>query len=106
MRRTATLVALALAAAACTVAETSTPPAPPSSPVTIPEVEPGGARTAAAAIRSLCVPPTIEEGEPAEPGDTPAAIEEVEDAVEAARGLSFLEPPAVNQISDDVMDRK
>jgi hypothetical protein len=107
MRRLAAGAALvALLAAACTGDAPTDEPSGVRDPLPIPSVAPGGAPTAAAAIRALCVPPTIPDAEPAAPGDAPVAVAEVEDAVEGVRGLTYLDPVAVDQIDDAEMDRR
>lgn len=119
MRRTALLAVLlvvpVMLAAACTgdvepdgstsaTATTSVPPAPTTS---VPDpVTAGGAPTAQAAIRALCVAPEDHAGDPVEPGETPPAIAEVQSQVEQVRGLEYLRPVAAEPIDDATMDRK
>jgi hypothetical protein len=76
--------------------------------VAIPSVQPGGAPTAAAAIRALCVPPTLPSSTPTASGspETPTEIEQVESEVEQVRGLTYLHPVAVEAVSDAEMDRR
>jgi hypothetical protein len=107
VRRVAAFLAL-LVLAGCTGDPSSptTSSRSPHAPVAIPDVAAGGAKTAAGAIRSLCVPPTIESGPAKEAGETPAAIADVERAVEQVRGFTYLHPVAVEQIDDVEMDRK
>jgi hypothetical protein len=76
--------------------------------VAIPRVPPGGAPTAAAAIRSLCVSPTLPSSTPtpsASP-ETPTEIQQVESEVEQVRGLTYLHPVAVEAVPDAEMDRR
>lgn len=98
------MAALAVALTACTGGETAPPP--PGDPVPIPAVAPGGAPTAAAAIQALCVPPTIAEDGAVEVPPAPAPIQEVARDVEDVRELAYLEPVAVEQVSNAEMDRK
>ena len=72
----------------------------------IPSVTPGGARTAAAALRALCVAPTLQPGNVQPTGDTPPEIAQLESEVEQVRGLDYLHPVAVQAISDQEMDQK
>ena len=106
---------LAVVTGACTqetvtVTRTSAAPTvPPTSspgPLAIPQIEPGGAATAAGAIRALCVPPEDPDQQVVRPGDVPPEIAEVMDQVEQVRGLSFRGAPAAEAISDEEMDRR
>jgi hypothetical protein len=94
-----------------TTQQTVTPPSTGgggTDAVAIPTVQRGGAPTAAAAIRSLCVPPTLRSSTPtasASPG-TPTEIQQVESEVEQVRGLTYLHPVAVEAVGDAEMDRR
>jgi hypothetical protein len=116
--RLAGLVVLALLATACPGAPSSvtsgrpdggpSPTGPVAGAVKIPEVEPGGAATAASAIRALCVAPATPSttSTPSTATETPTAIQEVESQVEQVRGLNYLHPVGVEAISDAEMDRR
>ncbi len=114
----AVLAGLALLASvvACTE-QTVTVTGRPTSPATgspsssagdlaLPDIEPGGATSAAGAIRGLCEPPDIPDPEVVPPGEVPPEIAEVMDQVEQVRGLEFRRDPAAEAISDDEMDRR
>jgi hypothetical protein len=106
---------LALVAVACPKSSTTSAGAPPSSVApsarlvdvgAIPPVAPGGAPTAAAAMKKLCVAPTIEETPPVKVTPLPPAIAEVEAQVQQVRGLDYLHPVAVQEVSNQEMDSK
>jgi len=109
------IVALALVATACPKGST-TAAVPPSDPTpvsrpsialgTIPSVPPGGAATAAEAMKELCVPPITKTTPAPKPTVTPPQIAEVEREVEQERGLDYLHPVAVQEITDAQIDRK
>ena len=112
-RTVITLLALAMVAVACTGSDVTTVPstsassAPPAPTTSVPDpVTAGGAPTAQAAIRALCIAPDLPSGERVEPGETPPAIAEVEAQVEQVRGLDYLEPVVAEPIDDATMDRK
>jgi len=110
VRRDLAFVVLVLAAVACPSASNVTSPGPPSgvpssAPVTLPSVEPGGARTAEAAIKELCVPPKGTGGPPVPRGGTPPEIADVEHQVEDVRGLLYEHPVAVTSVDGAEMDR-
>lgn len=115
-RRLAGVVVLASLAAACTGSTSSVTiggtngPSPTGAGggVQIPHVEPGGAPTAAAAIRALCVAAATPSATPtpSTASETPEAIQEVESQVEQVRGLNYLHPVGVEAISDTEMDRR
>ncbi len=109
------IVALALVATACPKGSTTgaivTPdPTAVSTPSialgAIPSVPPGGAATAAEAMKELCVPPITKTTAPPTPTVTPPQIAEVEREVEQVRGLDYLHPVAVQEITDAQIDRK
>ncbi len=109
------IVALALVATACpkgsTTAAVVTPdPTHASTPSialgAIPSVPPGGAATAAEAMKELCVPPITKTTAPPKPTVTPPQIAEVEREVEQVRGLEYIHPVAVQEITDAQIDRK
>ena len=61
-----------------------------------------GEATSEGAMRALCVSPTpVSTGDGASPGPTPPEISEVEDQVEAVRGLDYLDPVAADAVSAD-----
>jgi len=108
---------LALVATACPkdrATSTVSPPASsvPSSPPSaialgsIPKVRSGGAPTAAAAMRKLCVPPTVTRTPPPPVTPTPPQIAQVEREVEQQRGLRYVRPVAVQEVTDAQIDRK
>ncbi len=97
-------LAFAVVAASCTA--TTVTSVPPGSPVAVPSVGAGGAATARRAIAELCVSPDLGEPELVSPGDLPSQIQDLIVQVEAARGLSFVTPPAAEAITDEEMDRK
>jgi hypothetical protein len=109
------IVVLALVAVACPKSATTSTGAPPSSAGSpsssvdvgaIPRVEPGGAPTAAAAMKKLCIAPTIEKSPPVKVTPPPPAIAQVEAEVQQVRGLDYLHPVAVQEVSNQEMDRK
>jgi hypothetical protein len=57
-------------------------------------------------MRALCIAPKLGSTKPVEPGETPAAIAEVEQQVEAVRGSTYEHPVAVNPITQAQMDAK
>lgn len=66
-----------------------------------------GPGSAAAAMRELCVAPQPVGGsQPAEAGDVPAAIAEVEQQVQTVRGLVFEHPVAVTPLSQTQIDER
>ena len=71
----------------------------------IPSMPPGGAATARAAIRALCVPLSAPAGTPAA-GTLPSDLAQIADQVEAARGHTFTTPPKAEGITDQEMDRR
>jgi len=73
--------------------------------VQIPSVAPGGAATARAAIRDLCVPLSTPTGTPAS-GALPPELEQIAGQVETARGHTFTTPPVAEAISNQEMDRR
>jgi hypothetical protein len=111
----AAIAVVALAAAACTgdgVTLTFGSPSPSpteggpgpatSSDGRVLRVDPvrTGKASSAAAMKQLCISPTsvsTSDGKP--PADTPASIEEVEDQVEAVRGLDYLKPVAAEPVT-------
>ncbi|MGZ4148657.1 MAG: hypothetical protein ACXVQJ_01320, partial [Actinomycetota bacterium] len=122
MRRTAArsgaAVVLALVLAACTglTGSSSTVPSG-SSPVASPtpsldvHVRPGGAPTAAAAIRELCAAPTMPSASPSSsaassPAQTPPQIAAIESDVEQATGLTFIRPVGVEGVTQQEMAAK
>jgi hypothetical protein len=115
-RLTAALVALALAAGACSItfgggtvaSPSSSHPGPsvvrPATPIpTGPQSGPG---SAAAAMRKLCVPPKAGASKPVTGGATPPAIAQVEQEVQSVRGLTYEHPVAVQPITPAQMDTK
>jgi hypothetical protein len=57
-------------------------------------------------MRQLCVPPKIGNRRPAPVGNTPGAIADVEQQVEAVRGLTYEHPVAVDPITSAQMSSK
>ena len=109
------IIALALVATACpkgstTAAVVPSDPTPVSTPSialgAIPSVPPGGAATAAEAMKELCVPPITKTTSPPKPTVTPPQIAEVEHEVEQVRGLHYLHPVVVQEITDAQIDRR
>jgi hypothetical protein len=97
---TAVLVAVAVA---CTAGED---PEPPSSPSALPSVEvKTGPTTALQAMRRLCVAADIVVN-PVTEVPTPASIAEVQDQIEAVRGLSFERPVNVEPVTPAEIDRR
>lgn len=61
-----------------------------------------GEATSKGAMRALCVSPTpVSTGDGSSPGPTPPEISEVEDQVEAVRGLEYLDPVVADPVSAD-----
>jgi len=85
------------------------PPTPSPSPSGAPSREPVevkiGPSSAAQAMRRLCIPADVE-ADPVTKVPTPPVIAEVEDQVEAVRGLTFDRPVNVEPITDAEMDRR
>src|SRR5262249_51467416 len=112
-RAGAILVVLSLFAVACP-AEHSTRSAPAftGGAGAVPSVAPGGAPTAEAAIRKLCVPPAGTAGATptpsgaASPAATPPQIAEIEHEVEQVRGLTYEHPVAVESVTAEEMQRR
>ncbi len=109
-RRLAAGIALVVSLTACTAAVTGTAGSETSSVVSghglqIPSVAPGGAATARAAIRELCVPLSAPNGTPAA-GTLPPELAQIADQVETARGHTFTTPPKAEGITDQEMDRR
>jgi len=109
----AAVVALGLAAAACT-SDTETPVDRSGSAsggsraaegLQIPAVTPGGAATAKGAIQDLCVPLSSPTGTPAS-GTLPPELAQIADQVAAARGHAYETPPKAEGITDQEMDRR
>ncbi len=105
------MTAAALVCAACTLTVGSGAlEGSPSSPAALPSVltspVPTGPGNAAAAMRKLCVPPKIGSTKPVELGDTPAAIAQVEQQVEAVRGFPYEHPVTVDPITQTQMAAK
>ncbi len=112
-RTAAAIVALAMTAAACTVEFRVGDPSPPPPSVPPPASPPDGVglrvepvdtgeATSAGAMEALCVEPTpTSTGDGSSPGPTPPAIAEVQDQVEAVRGLGFLEPVDAEPVDAD-----
>jgi hypothetical protein len=97
-------VALVLAVA-CTPGEDVLPsPSPSASPTSAVEVK-TGPTTALQAMRRLCIPADIA-ADPVTEVRTPPAIVEVQDQVEAVRGLAFERPVNVEPITPREMDRR
>jgi hypothetical protein len=99
------LIGLALVATACPSESRTTT----SAPVRVPSVAAGGgAPTAAAAIRELCVAPAGTAGATPTPstGTTPPAVAEIEHQVEEVRGLTYDHPVAVEAVDADEMQRR
>jgi hypothetical protein len=108
--RAAALVAVAVVSVACTftIGEGAVDgsPSPSSAPSERPSPVPTGPGSAAAAMRALCVPPKMGSSDPVTPGETPSAIAEVEDQVEAVRGFPYEHAVAVNPITQAQMAAK
>jgi hypothetical protein len=109
-RRLAAVVGLAVFLTACTATVTGTTGPEASSVASghglqIPSVPPGGAATARAAIRALCVPLSAPGGTPAA-GTLPPELAQIADQVETARGHTFTTPPRAEGITDQEMDRR
>ena len=111
-RSVAAIAVLAIVTAACTgdgirlQIDTATP-TPSGLPVDDGpglRVEPvkTGEATSKGAMRALCVSPTpVSTGDGSSPGPTPPQISEVEDQVEAVRGLDYLDPVVADPVSAD-----
>jgi hypothetical protein len=115
--RAGAAVALTLLLAACTGITSSSSVAPSgsasasASPSLAVHVSPGGAPTAAAAIRDLCAAATPPSPSPsatatASPGTTPPEIAAIESDVERATGLTFIRPVAVQGVTKAEMAAK
>ncbi|MGE5227645.1 MAG: hypothetical protein ACM3OO_12295, partial [Planctomycetaceae bacterium] len=116
--RSGAAVALTLLLAACTGVTGSSSPAPSgttsgsSSASVVVRVTPGGAPTAAAAIRDLCAastpaPSSTPSASPsASPASTPPEIAAIESDVERATGLTFIRPVAVEGVTQAEMAAK
>ena len=111
------ITVLALFAAACPKSSTTATvtPSGPGSTAGAPAISvdvgaiprvPGGAPTAVAAIAKLCIAPTIEKAPPVRVTPPPPAIAEVEREVQQVRGLNYVHPVAVQEVSDQEMNRK
>lgn len=99
-----TCVALWMAVA-CTPGEDVLPsPSPSASPTPAVEVK-TGPTTALEAMRRLCLPADIV-ADPVTEVPTPPAIVEVEDQVEAVRGLAFERPVNIEPITPREMDQR
>src|SRR5262249_26826667 len=104
------LVLLSVLAVACPSTSTTDQTETHSAEVvgSIPSVAPGGAPTAAAAIKRLCVAPADTAG--ATPTPTPSAtppeVAEVEHQVEQVRGLTFEHPVSVVAVDAEEMQRR
>jgi hypothetical protein len=91
---------------------TSTPSASASQGVGLPTdlgVEPvdTGAATSAGAMRALCISPeSVSTSEGQAPPPTPPSIAEVQDQVEAVRGLDYLEPVEVQPVTQEEIAAK
>ena len=112
-RSGALLVALSLFAVACPAEHpTHTAGAFTGGAGAVPSVAPGGAPTAEAAIRKLCVAPAGTAGATptpngaASPAATPPQIAEIEHQVEQVRGLTYEHPVAVESVTADEMQRR
>jgi len=71
----------------------------------IPAVTPGGAASAAGAIKALCVPSSAPTGTPAS-GTLPPELAQIADQVATARGHEFETPPTAEAITNQEMDRR
>ncbi len=102
------LAAFALAGAACTVTLGDGGPVAtaPSVSVVPPSGVPTGPGSAAAAMRSLCIPPRFGRATPVAAENTPPAIAEVERQVEAVRELTYERPVAVRPVTQVQIDEK
>jgi hypothetical protein len=101
--RSIAVVSLALSvAAACTRGPAATrSPVPPNPSVEVRT----GPTTALQAMRLLCIPANIE-ADPVTKVPTPPAIAEVENQVEAVRGLAYERPVNIEPITTGEMDRR
>jgi hypothetical protein len=78
----------------------------------VPSVAPGGAPTAEAAIRKLCVAPagtagaTATPSAAASPQATPSQIAQIENEVEQVRGLTYERPVAVEAVTSEEMQQR
>ncbi len=109
-RRLVVAVGLLVALTACTAATSpaghdASTPIPTGDELPIPSVSPGGAATALAAIRDLCVPLSSPSGTPAS-GTLPPELAQIAAAVETARGHTFTTPPKAEGITNEEMDRR
>ncbi len=110
--------ALTLLLAACTgltgsssVAPSGSAPTSATTPSLAVHVKPGGAPTAAAAIRDLCaasqpVTPTNTPSASASPAATPPQIAAIESEVERATGLTFIRPVVAEPVTQQEMASK
>jgi hypothetical protein len=112
MHRRVGVVVVLVALVGCTTARvgndpaTVSPPSPSAEALTeIPRVEPGGAPSLHAAIRELCVPPSIPSGTPPS-GSLPPDLVEIAHQLEIARGHDFTTLPAAEAITNEEMDRR
>jgi hypothetical protein len=105
LSRLATIAVILLVA--CTPEpEPPTPsPSPSSAPSDAPVEVKTGPTSAAQVMRRLCIPADVE-ADPVTKVPTPPVIAEVEDQVEAVRGLRFDRPVNVEPITDAEMDRR
>ena len=112
-RAGALLVALSVFAVACpSEHSTHTAGAFTGGVGSVPSVAPGGAPTAQAAIRKLCVAPagtagaTSTPSAAASPVATPPQIAEIEHEVEQVRGLTYEHPVAVESVTAQEMQHR
>ena len=89
---------------ACTPVEEPRSPSPTASPIPSVEVK-TGPTTALQAMRRLCMPADIVIGRVNEV-PTPPSIAEVEDQLEAVRGLTFKRPVNVEPVTPTEIDRR
>ncbi len=105
LRRIAVMSLALSVAVACTPGREEPPsPSALASPSSAVEVT-TGPTTALQAMRRLCIPADIEVG-PVKEVSTPPSIAEVEDQVEAVRGLSFERPVNVEPVTPAEIDRR
>ena len=106
--RLAGLIVLALSAAACPSSSDQVSTLPGSASVVPSVAAGGGAPTAAAAIRELCVAPAVPAGATPTPAPetTPPEIAQIEQEVEAVRGLTYEHPVAVEAVDAAEMQRR
>jgi hypothetical protein len=103
MRRLVAIGVASLLAAACT--HEGSPRSRPSVSTRPPVEVRMGPTTALQAMRRLCIPADVPTG-PVTRGPTPHAIAEVEDQVEAVRGLAFVRPVNVEPVTSKEIDRR